>query len=276
MTTETSPVVLITGASSGIGQATAVKFAEQGWNVVATMRNPTDGKALQNRHHSIKVQPLDVTDPVTVEAAVAETLRQFGRIDALINNAGYGLFGPFETAGDDQIRRQFATNVDGVFALTRAVLPTMRNQRSGSIINVASLGGIIPLPFFSLYNATKFAVVGFTEALSYELAPFGIRAKTIAPGGVATDFAGRSMERTFESGESPYSETLTKALTAMSQRRGNYSTPESVAEVIYTAATDGTGKVMYLAGPDAEQGFEMNRSLSEAKRLEMVRQHAGL
>ncbi|AZZ95615.1 SDR family NAD(P)-dependent oxidoreductase [Hahella sp. KA22] len=273
--TETNPVVLITGASSGIGHASAVLFAERGWNVVATMRKPADGGEL-TQNPNIKVLSLDVTDPASVEAAVAETLNQFGRIDALINNAGYGLFGPFETASDEQIRRQFATNVDGIFTVTRAVLPTMRNQGSGAIINVASLGGIIPLPFFSLYNATKFAVVGFTEALSYELAAFGIRAKTIAPGGVATDFAGRSMARTFGDGENPYSANLTKALTAMSERRGNYSTPETIAEVIYTAATDETGKVMYLAGPDAEQGFELHRSLPEEKRLGMIRQHAGL
>jgi NAD(P)-dependent dehydrogenase (short-subunit alcohol dehydrogenase family) len=275
MMTETNPVVLITGASSGIGHASAVLFAERGWNVVATMRKPSDGEAL-TQNPSIKVYPLDVTDSASVESAVAETLNQFGRIDVLLNNAGYGLFGPFETASEEQIRRQFSTNVDGIFSATRAVLPTMRNQGSGTIINVASLGGIIPLPFFSLYNATKFAVVGFTEALSYELAPFGIRAKTIAPGGVATDFAGRSMARTFGDGENPYSATLTKALTAMSERRGNYSTPETIAEVIYTAATDETGKVMYLAGPDAEQGFELHRSIPEEKRLEMVRQHAGL
>ncbi|OZG71833.1 short-chain dehydrogenase/reductase [Hahella sp. CCB-MM4] len=275
MTSETSPVVLITGASSGIGHAAATLFAERGWNVVATMRNPSDGEVLA-QNPLIKVLPLDVTDDASVAAAVAETLSQFGRIDVLINNAGYGLFGPFETASDEQIQRQFATNVDGIFAVTRAVLPTMRNQGSGTIVNVASLGGIIALPFFSLYNATKFAVIGFTESLSYELAPFGIRAKIIAPGGVATDFAGRSMARTFEGGENAYSDTLSKALTAMGERRGNYSTPESVAEVIYTAATDGTGKVMYLAGPDAEQGFALHRSLSEEKRMEMVRQHAGL
>jgi NAD(P)-dependent dehydrogenase (short-subunit alcohol dehydrogenase family) len=275
MTTKTTPAILITGASSGIGHAAALMFAERGWNVVATMRKPEDGAELAQNPH-IKVFPLDVTESASVESAVAETLNQFGRIDALLNNAGYGLFGPFETASDEQIHRQFATNVDGIFAVTRAVLPTMRRQGSGTIINVASLGGIIALPFFSLYNATKFAVVGFTEALSYELAPLGIRAKTIAPGGVATDFAGRSMARTFEDTDNPYGDTLTKALTALGERRGNYSTPESIAEVIYTAATDDTDKVMYLAGPDAEQGFELHRSLPEEKRLEMVRQHAGL
>jgi NAD(P)-dependent dehydrogenase (short-subunit alcohol dehydrogenase family) len=275
MSVETSTVVLITGASSGIGQAAANLFAERGWRVVATMRNPAEGATLAE-HQQVTVLPLDVTDLASVEMAVAATLHHFGRIDVVINNAGYGLFGPFETATDEQIRRQFATNVDGVFAVTRAVLPTMRRQGSGTIINVASLGGLISLPLFSLYNATKFAVVGFTESLSFELAPLGIRAKAIAPGGVATDFAGRSMARTFSEGENAYSDTLSKVLIAMRSRRGNYSTAESIAETIFTAATDGTGQVLYLAGPDAEQAFELRQRLSEAERLEMVQQHSGL
>lgn len=275
MTTETSPVVLITGASSGIGKAAANLFAKRGWGVAATMRNPSDGTALA-QHQQVKVLPLDVTNIVLVEAAVSETLDHFGRIDVLINNAGYGLFGPFETATDELIRRQFATNVDGIFSVTRAVLPTMRKQRSGTIINVASLGGLITLPLFSLYNATKYAVVGFTESLSFELAPLGIRAKFIAPGGVATDFSGRSMARTFGEGENPYSDSLSKVMTSLTTRRGNYSSPDAIAEVIFTAATDESDQVMYLAGPDAEQLFALRQKLPEAERLKMTRQHAGL
>ncbi|MBX4949365.1 SDR family oxidoreductase [Rhizobium binae] len=275
MTDHTSPVVLITGASSGIGRATTELFAAQGWRVAATMRNPSQGADLAGLPN-IEVLPLDVTDASSVRAAVAETLDQFGRIDALVNNAGYGLFGPFETASDEQISRQFATNVDGIFAVTRAVLPAMRSQGSGTIINVASLGGLIALPLFSLYNATKCAVVGFTEALSYELAPLGIKAKYIAPGGVATDFAGRSMVQTFDGVENAYGDTLSKVVSAMTGVRTDYSSPESIAEVIFSSATDGTGQVMYLAGQDADQAYALQRSLSEAEKLEMVRQRSGL
>jgi len=275
MLVETSPIVLITGASSGIGHAAANLFAQRGWRVAATMRTPSDGAALEMQK-GIKVLPLDVTDTDSVEAAVATTLEHFGRIDVVVNNAGYGLFGPFETATDEQIRRQFATNVEGIFAVTRAVLPAMRHQGSGTIINVASLGGLIALPFFSLYSATKFAVVGFTESLSFELAPLGIRAKVIAPGGVATDFTGRSMARTFTEGEHAYGGTLAKVMAAMGGRRGNYSSAESIAESIFTAATDGTDQVMYLAGADAEQAYALHRSLSETERLAMLRQHSGL
>ena len=276
MSVETSPVVLITGASSGIGQAAALLFVERGWRVAATMRNPSDGAALAE-HQRVTVLPLDVTDHASVEAAIAATLEHMGRIDVVVNNAGYGLFGPFETATDEQIRRLFATNVDGVFAVTRAVLPAMRRQGSGTIINVASIGGLIAQPFFSLYHATKFAVVGFTESLSFELAPLGIRAKVIAPGGVTTNFAGRSLALTFAEGEElAYGDTLSKVIAATNARRGNYSSASSIAETIFTAATDGTGRVMYVAGPDAEQIFALLHSVSEAERLEMVRQGFGL
>src|SRR5215469_5448257 len=275
MSVETSPVVLITGASSGIGQAAANLFVERGWRVAATMRNPSAGAALA-KHQRVTVLPLDVTDPASVEAAIAATLEQFGRIDVVVNDAGYGLFGPFETATDEQIRRQFATNVFGVFAVTRAVLPTMRRQGSGTIINVASIGGLLAQPFFSLYHATKFAVVGFTESLSYELAPLGIRAKVIAPGGVTTNFAGRSLALTFTESEHAYGDTLSKVIAATNARRRNYSSAASIAETIFTAATDGTGRVLYVAGPDAEQAFTLLHSLSEAERLEMVRQQSGL
>lgn len=275
MSVKSSPVVLITGASSGIGRAAAKLFAERGWRVAATMRNLVDGAAL-TRHEGLKLLALDVTDAASVNAAVAATLEEFGQIDALVNNAGYGLFGPFETASEEQIERQFATNVKGVFALTRAVLPAMRNQGSGTIINVASLGGLVAIPFFSLYNATKFAIVGFTESLSYELAPLGIRAKFIAPGGVDTEFAGRSLAHSVADGENAYAGSLSKAQAAMQARRTHYSSPESIADIIVKAATDGTGQVMYLAGADAEQVYRLQRDATESQRLAMVRQYAGL
>jgi NAD(P)-dependent dehydrogenase (short-subunit alcohol dehydrogenase family) len=275
MSVETSPVVLITGASSGIGQAAANLFVERNWRVAATMRNPSAGAALAE-HQQVTVLPLDVTDPASVEAAIAATLEHFGQIDVVVNNAGYGLFGPFETATDEQIRRQFATNVDGIFAVTRAVLPAMRRQGSGTIINVASIGGLITLPFFSLYHATKFAVVGFTESLSFELAALGIRAKVIAPSEVDTNFSGRSLARTSVEDEHAYDDTLSRVIAAMNARRGNYSRATLVAETIFTAATDGTNRVMYVAGPDAEQAFTLLHSLSEAERLEMIQQLSGL
>lgn len=275
MSTASSPVVLVTGASSGIGMATGNLFSKRGWRVAATMRHPADGAALVGQP-GVKLLALDVTDASSVAAAVAATLDEFGQLDVVVNNAGYGLFGPFETASSEQIERQFATNVDGVFSVTRAVLPAMRRQGHGTIINVASLGGLIAMPFYSLYNATKFAVVGFTESLSYELAPHGIRAKFIAPGGVATEFGGRSLARTYADDCNAYAASLSKAAAALDARRTHYSSPESIAEVIFKAATDGTDQVMYLAGTDAEQAYGLHRSASEAQRMAMVRQQSGL
>ncbi len=275
MSNQSNPVVLITGASSGIGLAAAQLFAQRGWRVAATMRNPAQGAELAAQPN-VLVLPLDVTDAASIKSAIAATLAQFGQIDALVNNAGYGLFGPFETATDEQIRRQFAINLDGIFATTREVLPTMRKQGSGTIINIASVGGLVTLPFFSLYHATKYAVVGFTESLSFELAPLGIRAKFVAPGGVATDFAGRSLAQTFDGNENAYSDTLAKSMAAISARRAGYSSAASIAEVIFKAATDEAAQVMYLAGADAEQIFKLRQSLPESERLAVTRQHSGL
>ena len=155
------------------------------------------------------------------------TLKAFGHIDALINNAGYGLFGPFETADDADIEKQFATNLFGLFDVTRAVLPAMREQKSGVIVNVSSIGGLTTFPMNSLYHATKFAVVGFSESLNFELAPFNIRVKVVAPGGVSTDFAGRSLVTTFKDNNHPYAEAVGKTVAAFARNRARYSTPRT-------------------------------------------------
>jgi NAD(P)-dependent dehydrogenase (short-subunit alcohol dehydrogenase family) len=242
--------ILITGCSSGIGEATARHFAAQGWNVAATMRNPAAAKQLEGVPN-IKLFALDVTDKASVEKAVAEALAAFGGIDALVNNAGYGLFGPFETASDEAIARQFQTNVFGLFDVTRAVLPTMRAQHSGVIVNISSIGGLTTFPLNSLYHATKFALVGFSESLGFELAPFGIKVKIVAPGGVATDFAGRSLAATFSDDNHPYAAMAGKVIAAFTANRTYYSTSQQLAEAIYEAVTDGTGKTCYVVGEDA-------------------------
>ena len=240
---------LITGCSSGIGAAAARHFASQGWAVAATMRNPVQGAALKGGN--VEVLALDVTDKNSIEAAIGATLARFGRIDVLINNAGYGLFGPFETAGEDDIEKQFATNLFGLFDVTRAVLPTMRSQNSGVIVNVSSIGGLTTFPMNSLYHATKFAVVGFSESLNFELAPFNVRVKVACPGGVATDFAGRSLATTFRDDNHPYADGVAKTIAAFGRNRARYSSAEKIAEGIYAAATDGTRQIRYVLGDDA-------------------------
>ena len=185
--------ILITGASSGIGLATAKHFQAAGWNVVATMRNPDSVPELQSLDRLI-VLPLDVTDLSSIQAAVNATLEQFGSLDVLLNNAGYGLVGPMEAVTPAQLERQFATNVYGPIYTMQACLPHFRERKAGLIMNVTSVGGRLALPFNSLYHGTKFALEGLSESLALELAPHGIQVKLIEPGGVRTDFAGRSLD----------------------------------------------------------------------------------
>lgn len=267
--------VLITGCSSGIGRAAALRFAKAGWQVAATMRDAGHAGELAELPN-VLVHELDVTDRESVRVAVDAALRCFGRIDVVVNNAGFGCFGPFELASDAVIERQFAANVFGVFNVTRAVLPTLRAQGAGVIVNIASVGGLTTLPFNSLYHATKYAVVGFTEALNHELAEFGVRAKFVAPGGVATDFAGRSLSVTFSDDKHPYAASVVRAMAAWGSRRGGYSAPEQTAEVIFTAATDGTRRIRYVSGADAESLLATRAGLDDAGYLQLVRQSFGL
>jgi NAD(P)-dependent dehydrogenase (short-subunit alcohol dehydrogenase family) len=268
--------VLITGCSSGIGAASAEYFAARGWNVAATMRNPA-ASALEEAPH-LKLFTLDVTDRASIEKAVGQAIAAFGRIDALVNNAGYGLFGPFETASQDAIEKQFKTNVFGLFDVTQAVLPTMREQRSGVIVNISSIGGLTTFPLNSLYHATKFALIGFSESLGFELAPFGIRVKIVAPGGVATDFAGRSLATTFSDDGRPYADSVAKVIAAFRARASssNRSTSEQIAAIIFEAITDGTGKTRYVAGEDALALLAARAKMTDEQYVAFMSQQMGL
>ncbi len=270
--------VLITGCSSGIGAAAVRAFADRGWNVAATLRDPARAHFEQGAGQ-VQAFALDVTDVASARKAVAQAQERFGHIDVLINNAGYGLFGPFETATPEMIERQFATNVLGVFAVTRAVLPGMRAQGSGVIINVASLSGLVAMPLYSLSAASKFAVVGFSESLSHELAPLGIRVKVFAPGAVNTDFSGRSLARTWEGDGGPYAVSIAKVQATFSANResgGNASSPEALAQALLGAATDGSAQVRYVVGPDALQVMRLRQELGEEALLAGLRQRFGL
>ena len=239
------------------------------------MRNPSAAAHLKDIAN-IKLIALDVTDKASIAKAVAETLAAFGAVDALVNNAGYGLFGPFELASDEQIARQFQTNLFGLFDVTRAVLPTMRAQRSGVIVNISSIGGLTTFPLNSLYHATKFAVVGFSESLNFELAPFGIKVKVVAPGGVATDFAGRSLVTTFGDDRGPYAASIDKVIAGFGARRGNHSTSEYLAEAIYGAVTDGTRKTCYVVGEDAVALLAARAKMTDEQYVAFMEAQMGL
>jgi NAD(P)-dependent dehydrogenase (short-subunit alcohol dehydrogenase family) len=235
--------ILITGASSGIGKATALHFLQRGWRVMATMRSPEKYPDLAQLPHCHPLR-LDVTDATSVEAAVAAALELAGTIDVLVNNAGYGLVGAFEALTPEQIQRQFDTNVFGLMTVTRALLPHFRQRRQGIVVNVASVGGRVTFPLYSLYHATKWAVEGFSESLHYELQPWGIRVKIIEPGPIKTDFYQRSADIQ----RSPdYAAFEQRVFPNIEKSGANGAPPTAVAQTIYRACTDGTGQLRYPA-----------------------------
>jgi short-subunit dehydrogenase len=237
-------VVLITGASSGIGKETAKLFQAKNWKVAATMRSPEKAEDLQ-KIVDLECLRLDVTDIESIKSAIAETLDKFGRIDAVVNNAGYGLIGPFEAATPEQIEKQFQTNVFGLMNVCREVLPYFREQRRGFIVNVASVGGRVTFPLYSLYHATKWAVEGFSESLQYELEQFNIRVKIIEPGPIKTDFYGRSQELVKKEELTAYDYIIAKAIPNMQKAGENAPDGSVVAQTIYDAVTDGSKRLRY-------------------------------
>jgi len=188
-----------------------------------------------------------VTDIDPIKAAIAATLEKFGRIDAVVNNAGYGLLGAFETATPEQIERQFETNVLGLMNVCREILPYFREQKRGFIVNVASVGGRMTFPASSLYNSTKWAVEGFSEALQYELEQFNIRVKIIEPGPIKTDFYGRSQEVSRDDGIRAYDHFVDRVMINMSKAGKEAPDGEIVAQTIYEAVTDGSKRLRYGA-----------------------------
>jgi NAD(P)-dependent dehydrogenase (short-subunit alcohol dehydrogenase family) len=237
-------VILITGASSGIGKETAKLFQTKNWRVAATMRSPEKAEDLQ-RIADVKTFRLDVADVDSIKKAIADVLEKFGRIDAVVNNAGYGLVGAFEAATPEQIEKQYRTNVFGLMNVVREILPYFREQKRGIIVNVASVGGRMTFPLYSLYNSTKWAVEGFSESLQYELEQFNIRVKIIEPGPIKTDFYDRSQDLTRKEGLTAYDNFIDKALPNM--RKAGETAPDGsvVAATIYEAVTDDSWQLRY-------------------------------
>ena len=270
-----SKTVFITGASSGFGKLAAIKFQSEGWNVVATMRTPSAEKEL-NGLENVFVTELDVTKPDTITNAVNQTIEKYGRIDVLVNNVGYGTAGPIEAATENEIRAQMEVNFFGLINVTNGVLPQMRKQKSGTIVNLSSIGGRITFPYFSLYHATKFAVEGLTESLQYELNPFGINLKLVEPGAFKTDFGTRSLNVFDASGVPDYQAHLQKYFSTVEQMIENSGDPVEVANTIYTASTDGTEQLRYLIGEDAVQLAGARTQMDDAAFKNMIQEHMGL
>ncbi|MDB4946788.1 MAG: Short-chain dehydrogenase of various substrate specificity [Labilithrix sp.] len=267
--------ILVTGASSGLGRATAKHFHSKGWNVIATMRAPDKETELTGLDRALVVR-LDVQDAASIQDAVDAGLARFGRIDALVNNAGYGAYGPLEATSLERIRRQFEVNVFGVLATTKALLPHFRANRSGTIANISSVGGRVTFPLGTLYHGSKFAVEGLSEALHYELGAFGVRVKLVEPGGMKTDFGGRSLDLSNDPQLTEYQPLLQKVLDVLGPMLEQGSSPEHVAEVVYTAVTDGTDQLRYEAGTDAVQLLAARRAAGDATFLSEMRARFGL
>ncbi|MCT4639746.1 MAG: SDR family oxidoreductase [Bacteroidales bacterium] len=256
--------VLITGASSGFGRLAAVTFQKKGWNVVATMRNPQSEKELTDMPN-VLVTTMDVTQRTSVKSAIREAINRFKRIDVLVNNAGYGAVGYLEEASDADISRQMDTNFIGVVYNIQEVLPYMRSQGSGVIINITSMAGTVGLPMHTLYNASKFAVEGLTESLRFELEPFGITAKTIAPGAFKTGF-GNAVSYTQGNKKTDLGRYRKKFQQHYNQvveqppKPFGFGDAQVVADLIYRCATEKTKNKIFV-GKDAKMMIPMNKML---------------
>jgi len=267
--------ILITGASSGIGKETAKLFQSKGWNVIATMRNPENESELKQLEN-VLVAKLDVLDLDSIQNAFIEGVQKFGSIDVLLNNAGYGAYGPLEAFSRDQVIRQFNTNVIGLLDVTKTILPHFRQNKKGIIINISSIGGKMTFPFGSLYHGTKFAVEGISESLNYEVEQFGGQVKIVEPGMIATDFSGRSLDFSNDENMTEYQNiagALIAALPAMAQ---NASPASVVAEVIFEAATDGKSQLRYTAGEDAKMLIANRQQYDDATFIGSIKSQFGL
>jgi NAD(P)-dependent dehydrogenase (short-subunit alcohol dehydrogenase family) len=273
MSNQDRKAIFITGSSSGLGRATAKLFATKGWNVIASMRDPKKEKELGSIS-GVNLMALDVTDPREIERA-AEQVVASGGIDVVFNNAGYGLAGPLEGLTDEQILRMVNTNMLGAIRTTKAFIPHFREKRTGLFINTTSIGGLMTVPFNSIYHATKWALEGWSESMAFELSQLGIGIKIVEPGGMKTDFFTRS----FDTGRHPaYDALVNKVMGIITdpKQMATYSSPEQIAEVVYEAATDGKDQLRYIAGADAKAMYAMRLQLGEeAFRKAMAQQFFG-
>ena len=238
--------IFITGASAGLGKATAKLFAAKGWNVIATMRKPENETEL-TRLENVRVLPLDVTNVEQIKATTQQALA-LGPVDVVFNNAGYSLLGALEATSDEQLVRQMETNFLGVVRVTQAFIPHFRAKKAGLFITTSSSAGLMAFPVSSMYDASKWALEGWSESLSFELSQFGIGIKNIEPGLVSTDMAERSVHVSHPA----YDELAGKFFAHISSSASLVSTPEQIAQVVYEAATDGTDTLRYVCGEDAK------------------------
>jgi NAD(P)-dependent dehydrogenase (short-subunit alcohol dehydrogenase family) len=271
-------VAVVTGSSSGIGYETSLVLARNQFTTYATMRNLSKGDGLREiaskEKIPLSVTQLDVNNDSSVDNTIDDIIRENGRIDILVNNAGYDLFGSLEELSLEEIKQQFETNVFGVIRATKAVIPTMRKQGDGTIVNISSVGGRIGLiPFNTAYHASKFALEGFTESLRQELAEFNINIILIEPGFVSSNFMDNiKTAKGFDSNKSPYAKTVQQVFQGFQPMIASSSHPTEVAQAILNAVNSPSPELRYPVGKDAESIFKARIELSDKKLEKWVRE----
>jgi NAD(P)-dependent dehydrogenase (short-subunit alcohol dehydrogenase family) len=269
-------VAIVTGSSSGIGLETSVSLAQNGFLTYATMRNLDKSSiimtAADNESLPIKVVQLNVADNRMINNAIQAIVSEAGRIDILVNNAGYGLVGAFEDLSiDDEIKNQYETNVFGLMRVTQAVLPIMRRQKSGIIVNVSSGAGLFGYPGGSAYVSTKFAVEGLSESMAYELEPFGIKVVLIEPGFIKTNFANAMvLAKKAQDPSSPYSEMMQRIQANSNEMAKNASSVDVVSKAILEAVTSKSPNLRYLVGKDVETWAANKKTMGDTEFHNMM------
>jgi short-subunit dehydrogenase len=266
-----SKIVFITGASSGMGRASALFLAQKGFTVYAGSRTP---QKLENLHPNITPIMIDITDPASIQKA----LNPLPKIDILINNAGYGLVSTLEDVKEEEMQAQFDVNVFGLLRVSQAIIPKMRTQQSGIIINISSFLGKIGLPLLTLYNASKYAIEGITDSLRYELLGFNIRVHSIMPGFFETNFAKENLvvnEKTMNQ-NSPYADIVSTLAPTIIEQINNGNDAVEVAQLIYDIIQDESFKARVTAGEKAQKFIPMKKELSDEDFERRVREYYNL
>jgi NAD(P)-dependent dehydrogenase (short-subunit alcohol dehydrogenase family) len=261
-------VALVTGSSTGIGFDTSLALARNGFYTYATMRNLQDSNKIldisKKEQLPLDVLPLDVNDDKSILDTINKINEKNKRIDVLVNNAGYALAGPLEGTSIDEIRAQFETNFFGAIKVMQSVIPIMRNQRSGRIVNITSMGGRVAVPLDSLYHGTKFALEGVSECIRYELGTFGIRIILVEPGAVGSNFwKNLKMTSVSQNPHSPYRQILDNVSKVFSKMTENVIHPSEVSKVVVNAVTSDNPEFRYVVGKDANMIIDAKKNMSE-------------